>query len=589
MRHIHHQVDFCVVGGGIAGMFAAIAAARRGAKVALIQDRPVLGGNASSEIRMWICGAHGLNNRETGLLEEINLENNYRNPGSNFSIWDSVLYQAVRFEPNIDLMLNCSVNDATMADGRIVSVKGWQTTTETWHVVTAKLFADCSGDSILAPLTNAKFRLGREAREEYNEDIEPPVADRKTMGMSCLLQARETDSPKSYTPPKWARKFPDDASLPNRGHGYTGTNNFWWIELGGENDSIHDSEELRDQLLAIAFGVWDHIKNHGDHGAANWELNWVGFLPGKRESRRYLGDHVLTQNDVRAEGRFADIVAYGGWSMDDHHPAGFNHPGAPTIFHPAPSPFGIPYRCLYSANVPNLFFAGRNISTTHAAMSSTRVMATCGLLGQAVGTAAAIATAKGCSPREVGQNYITQLQQALLDDDCFLPWQRRVVAELSTTAALKASVNDPEPLRNGLDRPSKNDQGAWDDNSWQGPAEAWVEYDFGCVVTVSQARMTFDSDLNRCGKGACAKQGEKNILSNFPLNQPPRETPPTLVKAFRLEAKGADGQWRCVHREDNNYQRLVRVPLAIQASAVRIVPEKTWGADTCKLFAFELS
>jgi len=239
--------------------------------------------------------------------------------------------------------------------------------------------------------------------------------------------------------------------------------------------------------------------------------------------------------------------------------------------------------------VPNLFFAGRNISTTHAAMSSTRVMATCGLLGQAVGTAAAIAVAKGCTPREVGQNHIAQLQQALLDDDCFLPWQRRAIADLSAKAAIKASVNDPEPLRNGLDRPSKNAQGTWDDNSWQGPAEAWVEYDFGRVVTISQARMTFDSDLNRCGKGACAKQGEKNILSNFPLNQPPRETPPTLVKAFRLEAKGADGQWRCVHHDDNNYQRLVRVPMAIQASAVRIVPEKTWGADTCKLFAFELS
>ena len=144
--------------------------------------------------------------------------------------------------------------------------------------------------------------------------------------------------------------MPDDADLPHRGHDILKTN-YWWIELGGEQDSIHDTEELRDELLKIAFGVWDHIKNHGDHGADNWALDWVGFLPGKRESRRYVGDHVLTQNDVRAEGRFDDLVAYGGWTMDDHHPGGMHWPGKPTIFHPAPSPFGIPYRCLYSRNV----------------------------------------------------------------------------------------------------------------------------------------------------------------------------------------------------------------------------------------------
>ncbi|HQC53381.1 MAG TPA: FAD-dependent oxidoreductase, partial [Lentisphaeria bacterium] len=160
MRHLEHNVDFCVVGGGLSGMCAAIAAARHGAKVALIHDRPVLGGNASSEIRMWICGAQGLNNRETGLVEEIQLENNYRNPSSNFSIWDSVLFQAVKFTPGLTVFLNASVNGATMDGNRITSVKAWQTTSETWHTVKAKLFADCSGDSILAPLTGADFRIG---------------------------------------------------------------------------------------------------------------------------------------------------------------------------------------------------------------------------------------------------------------------------------------------------------------------------------------------------------------------------------------------------------------------------------------------
>ena len=367
MRERTHQADLCVVGGGLAGMCTAISAARHGVRVLLMQDRPVLGGNASSEMRMWICGAHGENNRETGILEEIELENRYRNPNTSFSIWDSILYEKVKYQENITLLLNCTCNDVTMDENRIRSVRGWQMTTQTWHTVEAGLFADCSGDSILAPLTGAEYRMGREAAGEFQEDIEPEQADRKTMGMSCLIQARETNRHQEYIPPAWAYSYPTDEALPCRSHDVK-TSNFWWIELGGDRDCIDDTEEMRDELLKIAFGVWDHVKNHGDHGAENWALDWVGFLPGKRESRRYVGDHILTQNDVRAEGRFPDLVAYGGWTMDDHNPAGFRYPGYPTIYHPAPSPFGIPYRCLFSRNTANLFFAGRNISVTHAAL-----------------------------------------------------------------------------------------------------------------------------------------------------------------------------------------------------------------------------
>jgi hypothetical protein len=430
MKEITHKTDLCVVGGGLAGMSAAISAARRGAKVVLMQDRPVLGGNASSEVRMWIsgAGAHGENNLETGIVEEIELENLYRNPNTSYSIWDSILYEKVKYQDNITLLLNCSCNSATMDGNRIKSVRGWQLTTETWHTVEAKLFADCSGDSILAPLTGAEYRVGREASSEFNESIQPKQADKKTMGMSCLIQARETDRPQTYIPPKWAYKYPTEEDLPHRGHDIKSwSSNFWWIELGGEQDSIHDTEEIRDELLKVAFGVWDHIKNYGDHGAENWVLDWVGFLPGKRESRRYVGDYIMNQNDVEAEGRFDDLVAYGGWSMDDHHPGGMNYPGVPTIFHPAPCPFGIPYRSLYSKNIDNLYFAGRNISVTHAALSATRVMATCATLGQAVGTAAAIAVRDDLSPRGVYENRIKELQQMLMDDDCYLPWHKREI------------------------------------------------------------------------------------------------------------------------------------------------------------------
>ncbi|MGC9349505.1 MAG: FAD-dependent oxidoreductase [Anaerolineae bacterium] len=574
MKRVTHQVDFCVVGGGLAGMSAAIAAARHGAKVALMQDRPVLGGNASSEVRMWICGAHGENNRETGIVEEISLENRYRNPRRNYSIWDSVLYEAVRFEPNITVLLNCSCNDLQMDGPRIARVKGWQLTTQTWHIVEADLFADCSGDSILAPLSEAEVRLGREARGEFNEDIEPEQADSYTMGMSCLLQARETTSPQPFVPPAWAYVYESDEDLPFRGHGVPDSN-FWWIELGGTRDSIHDTEEIRDELLKAAFGVWDHVKNRGDHNADNWALDWVGFLPGKRESRRYVGDYILTQNDVRAEGRFDDLVAYGGWTMDDHHPGGIDYAGEPTIFHPAPSPFGIPYRCLYSRNAENLFCAGRNISVTHAAMSATRVMATCALLGQAVGTAAAIATRETTSPRGVYWDYIAELKQTLMEDDCYLPWNRREVPGLAREAELTASEGDPEPLRNGLDRPIGDD-----DNGWSGDVGSWVTYTFEQPERVQELRFIFDSDLNR---------PEKGMPAHYPLEMPLVSVPETLVRAFQVEALGADGNWRVLIQQKNNHQRLVRLAVDTKAKALRFIPEATWGAERVHLFAWDVS
>lgn len=575
MRNIVHKVDFCVVGGGMAGLCAAIAAARHGAKVVLMQDRPVLGGNASSEIRMWICGARGKNNRETGILEEIILENYYRNPQKNYYIWDSVLYEKVRFEKNITLLLNCTCTSLEMDGNRIKSVKGWQMTTQTWHTVEAKIFADCSGDSILAPLSGAEFRIGRESRDEFNESIAPVEADNKTMGMSCLIQARETPYPQPFIPPTWAYDYPNEDDIPHelRNHDVRKTN-FWWIELGGDQDSIHDTEAIRDELLKIAFGVWDHIKNHGDHGAENWVLEWIGFLPGKRESRRYIGDYILTQNDILSEGRFDDIVAYGGWPMDDHHPAGFRYPGPPTTFHPAPSPFGIPYRCLYSRNIENLMFAGRNISATHAALSATRVMGTCAIMGQAVGTAAAIAIRDGLTPRGVYQQKIRELQQTLMEDDCYLPWHKRNIPELTKKAKLTASEGDPEPLRNGIDRPVDNE-----DNGWIGNIGAWVQYEFDKPERIQELRFVFDSDLNR---------SVPNMPCNYPLNDEPFRVPSTLVKKFSIEIQNESGDWCTIKRIENNYQRLVRLRIDVRTKAVRFIPEATWGADKVHVFAWDV-
>lgn len=574
LHHERHDFDVCVIGGGMAGMCAAIASARNGARTCLIHDRPVYGGNASSEIRMWVCGAHGEHNKEAGLLEEVQLENCYRNPALNYSIWDSVLYGAVHFQPNLTPLLNASVADAEMDGDRIVAVHAWQLTSQTWHAVHAKQYIDCSGDSILAAVTSAAFRTGREARAEFDEDIEPAEADARTMGNSLLIQLRRTTAEQPFTPPSWAYRFEGPDDIPHRMSGVQG-HNFWWIEIGGLNDTIRDAETIRDELTKAAWGVWDYIKNRAPERekAANWALEWLGALPGKRENRRYVGDHVLTQNDIRAGGDFDDIVAYGGWSMDDHHPAGLLYPGKPTIFHPAPSPYGIPLRSLYSRNVRNLLFAGRNISVTHAALSSTRVMGTCAILGQAAGTAAALCVKHDCAPRSLSSgDRLRELQRTLMDDDCWLPGLDRPVSDLARTAKLRGQGRDAPLVHDGLDR---DRPGA--SHAWTASAGDALEYHWQQPVHVGGARFVFDSNL----------QHHKRMPCSYPQKGDRRMVPSSLVRTFRVEVQDEAGRWRVAHRAENNYQRLVRVPLDVKAKGLRFVPEATWGDEAVRVFAFE--
>ena len=576
-----HRADICVIGGGLAGMCAAIAAARRGSRVVLVHDRPVLGGNCSSEVRMWPMGAGGSNRRETGLFEELVLNNMYCNPTRNYPLWDAVLYEAVRFQPGLESLLNCSVNDIEMADkATIRAVYGWQLTTYQTHRIEADIFIDCSGDSILAELSGAEYRHGREAQAEYGESAAPAVADRQTMGNSCLLQVRETAEPVSYTPPVWARKLPDETNLTTRDHrpdSYR-DNNFWWLELGGNRHTIEDAEEIRDDLLALSFGVWDHIKNRGEHNAANWELDWAGFLPGKRESRRYVGAHILTQREVQHGGVFDDIVAYGGWQIDDHPPLGFDHQGEPTTYYPCPSPFGIPYRCLYSVNIRNLLFAGRNISVTHAAMAASRVMATCAMLGQAAGTAAHIALQHATDPQGVNA-HICELQQCLMEDDCWLPGLRRQVSQACRSARLTAACDAVDNLRNGVDRPTdeEGDNGCWV------PLGSEVTYTLQAPARIGSVHLVFDSDLNReTVEGGIPCVRDCPTICNRPLHMPGYTFPATVTREFMLIADG-----EVIYSTDCNHQRLVKIPVNRTVSRLTLKPMATYGAALAHIFSFD--
>ncbi len=576
---IEHVVDLCVIGGGLAGMAAAISGVRKGLKVILMNDRPVLGGNSSSEVRVHVCGADRHNQfpnlRETGILEEWRMENLYRNPQQSFSLWDTILYESV-MESGITLLLNCSCMDAAMDGDHIQSVTGWQTTTEQFHRITAAIFADCSGDGVLAPLTGAEFRIGREARSEYGESIAPEAADQKTMGMTILFQAKEHNTPQPFIPPAWANVYESCDELPygEKGHRWFQMG-YWWLELGGEHDSIHDTEQLRHELLKIVYGVWDHLKNHCENkqAASNWALDWVQFLPGKRESRRYVGMHVLTQNEIASGGMFDDTIAYGGWTMDDHHPAGFDSrllEAESTIFHDAPSPYGIPYGVIVSKNIDNLMFAGRDASCTHAAMSSTRVMGTCFTMGQALGTAAAMAVQKGVSPWVVRED-MDELQQTLLQDDCYLPGVQERLPELTLQAKLTASVGDPEPVRDGWNRTIDDD-----DHAWISTANEWIAYEFEQPTMVHEVRLALDSALDMEAQ-----------MSYHQNNKQMTAPPPTLPKEFLIVGKiGED--WVDLIEVTDNHQRVFKAALNRELGGVRFVLKKTWGDVPSRVFHFSV-
>ncbi|QSF45321.1 FAD-dependent oxidoreductase [Paenibacillus tianjinensis] len=426
MKMEHVRSDVTVVGGGLAGVCAAVAAARLGKKVALIQNRPVLGGNSSSEVRVWVCGAtaHGTNRyaRETGIMGELFVENQYRNPDGNPYLWDLVILETVLAEPNITLYLNTDVHEVEAGgeeDARqIQAVTGWMMGSERRIRFESPVFLDCTGDGLIGFLAGAKFRIGREARHEYNEEWAPETADDITLGSTLLFYTKDAGYPVRFVPPSFAKDI-SQTNIPMKRIIRSGDSgcHYWWIEWGGELDIVHDNERIRDELWAVIYGIWDYIKNSGQFDAENMTLEWVGSQPGKREYRRFTGEYTLTQNDIISQKLFEDRVAFGGWSIDLHPPQGMYAAASGSKHMHADGNYHIPLRSLYSVNVSNLLFAGRNISATHVAFGTTRVMATCAIMGEAAGTAAALCVEKGLTPAELSREHTPTLQQMLLKQD----------------------------------------------------------------------------------------------------------------------------------------------------------------------------
>lgn len=449
--------DYVVIGGGLAGVCSAITAARQGTKVVLVQDRPVLGGNSSSEVRLWALGATshmGNNNRwsrEGGVIDEILVENTFRNKEGNPVLFDMVLVDKVLAEPNIVLLLNTVVYDVKKtADNKIESVEAFNPQNGTSYTIAGTLFADCSGDGTVAYLSGASFRMGAEEKQEYGELFAP---DSQTygelLGHSILFYVRNTGKSVSFVAPDFALKDAEKYISKLQNPQYLNVDHhgckYWWLEYGGRLDTIKDTEEIKLELWKVVYGVWDYIKNSGKFPQADTlTLEWAGLFPGKRESRRFCGYYMINQHDVIEQREHYDAVAFGGWSIDLHPADGVYANGNACNQWHSKGVYQIPYRCYVTPDVDNLFLGGRIISASHVANGSTRVMCTAAHGGQAIGMAASMCIEKGYAPADlIDKDKIKLLQLELNKTGQFIP---NVLVEDDANLLTKATVESSSEL-----------------------------------------------------------------------------------------------------------------------------------------------
>ena len=630
-------------------MSCALAAARNGAEVVLCQDRPVLGGNASSEVRMHIVGANGTGGfergkeleteaREGGIIEEIRLEACVRNPQRSASMLDLILYEKCRAEPKLTLMLNTAVTGVEMDGNRIEQVIAERQSTEDRFLIGASVFVDCTGDGRLAVEAGASFMEGRESCEQFSESLAPQQADSSRLGSTILMQARRHETPMPFVAPPWARKFSRD-ELKLRLYATPGDEEpaheygYWWAEWGGTCDTVKDNEDIRDELLAVMLGIWDHVKNgppeerrshdragesreasvpnshslgddsvvrseHDRHddplGASHWALDWFGFLPGKRESRRFIGQHVLTQSDVLGSQPFDDAIAFGGWAIDLHPPGGVDEPEQPACEqHHVPHLYDIPLGACVSRDVRNLMFAGRNISATHVAFSSTRVMATCSVIGQGVGTAAAFAVAQAVEPAELSAEGATlqAIQQRLLRDDALLIGRvnedpQDLARRAKITATSEVFGGEATQVVSGQTRSIHGERGAPPARAlpathrWMSdPADGLpvsIQLEWPHAIQPRELQLIFDTGLHR----HLTLSHHDGYTAQMMWGKPQPET----VCDYTVEALN-DDDWIPLLKASENYQRRRTHALdtAPAVTALRIRVEATNGLDHARI------
>ena len=409
--------DVVVVGGGIAGICAAISSARLGLKTALIHDRPVLGGNNSSEVRVHL-GAYA-NLPPYPRLGDVVAEIGPKAGGNarEASVYeDDRKMKVVKETKGLDLYLNQHVNRVCKDDeGRIIAVGSQDTRNGDRYVFKGSWFVDCTGDGSVGYRAGADFRMGREAKSETNEPDAPATADTITMGASVQWYAEKAAGDAAFPTRPWMLKTINEANCSPHLKGD------WWWEAGLGRDQIAEGEYIRDYGLLVAFSNWAFVKNgySKKDSFADKELKWVAYNAGRRESRRLLGDFILDQNHLRKKDFQPDGTCATTWTIDLHLPKTAREskfegePYQSNSLNEKIWPYPVPYRCLYSRNVPNLFMAGRDISVTHIALGTTRLMRTHGMMGEVVGMAASICKKHGCNPRDVYTTHLDELKELM--------------------------------------------------------------------------------------------------------------------------------------------------------------------------------
>lgn len=601
------EYDVVVIGGGMSGICAALAAARHGARTALVHDRHVLGGNASSEIRMHICGASENlakpDLEESGILHEIMLDNKSRNDYYNFSIWDMVLFSTVKRQKNLTVYLSTAMESCEMGEGSTIrSIDAYQLTTETHWKISGKVFIDCTGNATLGYYAEAEFRTGSEGRDEFGEPDAPGQPNKERMGNTLLFKAVDRGHPVAFKKPDFARTFTEE-ELKYRTHSavhgaqikgevdkaYVRMTSFstssvdygyWWIELPGETDDIIDEyEQIRDELVSCIYGIWDHLKNGGDHGAENYDLEWVGMLPGSREGRRLIGDYILNENDILSNRQFEDAVAYGGWPMDIHTAKGlYDFDELPSRVISFDGAYTIPYRSYYSKNISNLMMAGRDISASKMAMGSTRVMGTCAVGGQAVGTAAALCIKYDCDPRGA-QEHMRELQQMLLKDDAYIPgiWNedpKDLARRAKVTATSAREGCPPENVINGISRDEDGHRNLWISGKGRTEGEMLTLH-LADRQPVSEVHLTFDSNFH---------YPIKITLSRKRQAQQRIGVPPELIRDYTVTLwQGDKKATKQTVTENVQRKNIVTFPTT-ECDRVTVMVHKTNGSNEAHIY-----
>ena len=561
--------DFIVVGGGVGGIVSAITAARYGLKTALVNDRPRLGGNAAEEANVSLEGAAHRGFHETGVVFEIK---NYKQ--ANGIDWSDAFEHFTSKEPSLDVFANMLLTNVITENGSIREILTVDTYTQKEYKLRGKLFADATGDAWLGYYAGAAYRIGREAQFQHGESAAPSVADGNTMSgcattkdpfgrgdTICGYLATETDRVTPFTPPSWAFHLPEGDALGRSPERLD--RGAWWLEMPNDYDDLFESEFVRDSMLRMAVGYFDWLKNSWQdrEKASRYKLTALGTYNAKRETRRLIGDCILTENDYTEGVSYFDTVGYCGWKIDVHHVGGiFSGSGGQFTINKKIPISPIPFGALYSKNVHNLLMTGRCISVTHIGLGPVRVQLTAGILGQAIATAAYLCHQHSVLPREVRSRHMDELQQLLIKDGLYIPGVRNhdpldLAREATVTATSHVPGGEPQNVTNGLVWHNDGDGYAWISAS---PLPQSIDLRFNDPKRVRQIRLTLEFPFDRYRYGYMEQPIAEALATDFTVS--------LLI----------DGDWTTVDRISNNIQRLVTVDIpATDTKGVRITVNRS--------------